>query len=611
MLDEKYSDILNNKLLNFKINKLDNDFKNLKMAYPVDNMGLTIPGEHNLPKWVQALKDIYFKNLQQKMTWKQAFDSSTSDWNPIERNDFNNWVNFYQQNNHLKYKKANWYLNEDVDEDNSPLMPGYAIPNAYKEEDSVHREGMPGSGNPSVNDISSQEKNNLLKKLKNKVISRLDSLEKLLRTEEGYLLSEKENDSLIDTIHKLKKSVYNLKRQAGEVFYQDLIVREANSLANKGFYKAASFLYVTAQQNAAPPQDPASAAPAAPAAPGTDPGAATPGITEGAPDASGAPPAAPPATGAPPVTGDAAPAVGVPGMPPAPISPDAGGGTAPPAIGTAPAGGELGKSLTEALGFGEASTTDNNSIDDGESSEEFFVFDDSASDENNLSINEDNEDSLLSFAQMPPPPMPPKMEPEKKPMPPVEMALDKGKDIPPADITVTDGFDKNLESVLSKITVEDVLRKMEQISKIFKTREIPRQLSVVDMMLDHLGLASFFPSLSEATNKALESNNYILTRMEDIIMQLSGAIKTKGLDLSGSENDTPEHALGVRKSLEDQEKTDQQRKEMRKELADKALEERAKEETPDLEVTEDELEAPPPPPPSPPQVAKPVPPPAI
>ncbi len=593
--DKKYSNILNNTLLNFKINKLEEDFKNLKLAYPnSDDLGLGTPGEHNLPKWVQALKDVYYKNIQQKIPWKQAIDSSTEGWNPIEKLDFNNWVTFYQGGNHLKYKKANWYINEEIDENESPVMPGYMIPNAYKQIEE-------GGENISANETSDREKRILLDKHKKKIVSRLDSIERLLRNEEGYLLSESENDSLIDTIHSLKKKVYSLKRTAGEVFYQDLVVREANILANKGFYKAASFLYVAAQQ----------AAPAAPPAP-----------MEAAPPAA-APPAAAPPAGAPPVgappaesvpaTGGAAPPVGAIGMPPAPVSPDLGGGTSPPAIGAA--GGnndELGKALTESLGGGFGESGDVNSSDDN-----LFVSDDEMNEgqEDQVEIEDDN--FLTSFAQLAPPvPAPPVPVPPAQPPPPSpkqppksikETDLTSDVKSPPADIVVEE-FDKNLESVLSKITVEDVLRKMEQISKIFKTREIPRQLSVIDMMLDHLGLASFFPSLSEATNKALESNNYILTRIEDIIMQLSGAVKTKNIDLAGNENDTPEHAMGVRRNLEDQEKTDKERKEMRKELADKALEERSKEDAPDLEVTEDDLEPTPAPAAPPIPVKQPLPP---
>jgi hypothetical protein len=163
---------------------------------------------------------------------------------------------------------------------------------------------------------------------------------------------------------------------------------------------------------------------------------------------------------------------------------------------------------------------------------------------------------------------------------------------PSPEITVTEkDFDSQLDSVLSGVTVEDIVKKIEELSKVFKTREIPRQLAMVDMMLDSLGLASFFPSLSEATNKALESNNYILTRVEGILTQLSGAVKTKSLDLT-HEAATPPQAEAVKGKLQEEENIEKERKEMRKELSDKALEERAKEDTPELEVTEEDLGAP-------------------
>jgi hypothetical protein len=180
---------------------------------------------------------------------------------------------------------------------------------------------------------------------------------------------------------------------------------------------------------------------------------------------------------------------------------------------------------------------------------------------------------------------------------PEPVAVTPKESTTPAEITVTEepprenssGFDNKFEDALGQVTIQDVVVKINELSKIFKTREIPRQLALVDMMLDKLGLISFFPSLSEATNKALESNNYILTRIEDISTQLSGAIKTKDIALTPEEEPVPEHVGQIKTNLEEQEKLDKERKEKRKELADRALDERAKDESPELEVTEEDL----------------------
>ncbi|NDB87227.1 MAG: hypothetical protein EB127_31780 [Alphaproteobacteria bacterium] len=112
-------------------------------------------------------------------------------------------------------------------------------------------------------------------------------------------------------------------------------------------------------------------------------------------------------------------------------------------------------------------------------------------------------------------------------------------------------------------------------------------------MLDSLGIASYFPALSEATNKSLESNNYIATRVEDVLSKLRGALKTKNIDLVGGEEplvNTPE-MINLRNNLEQEQQKDKVRKELRKQKQDEELSESTKE-IPELEVTEDLTEAP-------------------
>ena len=560
--ESNYSNLLQDKLLKIKISKLEKDFLNFKKAYPNYSDGMSIPGEHNLEKWVQTLKDIYFKN-HQGMPWKQATDSSTEGWNELEKNDFDHWVNFYQQQGHLKYKKASWYISpgEEQADDNdliagSKAYAGYGVPNALSEDSHGHRNSnlhsdVDFSKNSTSNDISAAEKRKLIEKHKKKLISRLDSVERLLRSDEGDLLAESESDSLLDSIHSLKRKILKLnKKTSGDLFYKDLIIREANVLAKNGLYKAASYLYVVAEDKK--PESPS----------GSPPPPAKAEENKPEPEKVSAPP--PPSPPPPSVSTGAGSSDSpneVSGMPPPqPTGPDSNsqskltdlpGTTSQNATGAAAVAANLG------TGF---FADDQNNLED-----DLMVYDE------NLS---DDLDDYLMVAEA--------QEASPAPAPAA----------PSPEITVTEkDFDSQLDSVLSGVTVEDIVKKIEELSKVFKTREIPRQLAMVDMMLDSLGLASFFPSLSEATNKALESNNYILTRVEGILTQLSGAVKTKSLDLT-HEAATPPQAEAVKGKLQEEENIEKERKEMRKELSDKALEERAKEDTPELEVTEEDLGAP-------------------
>jgi hypothetical protein len=147
-------------------------------------------------------------------------------------------------------------------------------------------------------------------------------------------------------------------------------------------------------------------------------------------------------------------------------------------------------------------------------------------------------------------------------------------------------FDSKVDAVLAGITVADVVSKLEDLAKIFKTREVPRQLGIVDMMLDSLGLASYFPSLSEAQNKALDSNNYISTRVEDIISKLRGAMDNKDIDLKGNSKVENPEVAGIKNNLQEADNKEKARKQMRKDQESAELSGAGKE-TPNVEIEED------------------------
>jgi hypothetical protein len=156
-----------------------------------------------------------------------------------------------------------------------------------------------------------------------------------------------------------------------------------------------------------------------------------------------------------------------------------------------------------------------------------------------------------------------------------------------ADTLVHKKTDDLLENALSGITITDVIERLDTLVNLFRTREIPRQLAIIDLMMDQLNLSSFFPGLAEASSKSLESNQYALTRIEEVLSKLKGSIKNpkeQELDLLGKEISTSPSAVdleGVRSSLEDQENKEKARKQQRR------LDEQAKVEKPVIEVEED------------------------
>jgi hypothetical protein len=113
---------------------------------------------------------------------------------------------------------------------------------------------------------------------------------------------------------------------------------------------------------------------------------------------------------------------------------------------------------------------------------------------------------------LPPPGMPPEAMnalPEPPPVPGPEAEKKPAKD----------------ENPYAGSTAKDVLDALEPLMKRFKEREIVRQLSKVDMMMDSLNIVAYFPELGEAIGRLIETDSYVGTRLEKIIGKLRGGLK--------------------------------------------------------------------------------------
>lgn len=535
------------------IKDMDNNW-NLRKAYPNTEQYMSIPGAHNTQKWLQAIKEVYYDE-QQGMNRQQALRKVTSNWNVTEVYDFLNWLRFYEEGTHLKYKKAQFYYgNADV---------GYLLPVKQDpvEKPSTTQQDIDFSKDSIIADeVSNTEKKRIIEKQRNKIIGRLDSTEKLLRTYEGQLFADKEFESLLESIYNLKKKVQLLnKRSTSTKLYDDLIVREANVLSRNGFVKAAEVIYSLSQDNGQSAQlgqqtaaKPMTKAPATPEAP--------------------VPPKKIPLS-----------------MPPAPPSEGSGSAGGLPAA-TTNLGAPSGPQTQEGV---------NNSPDLTESKDKskgVSKFLENLDPDKNVSQDDvlevfDDELFVVEAQAVPEIPLPPPISKESpKPIAPIAHIAPKSEklEVLKDDPTTSQAkdVDKMISAVFSNLTIADVVAKFEDIAKFYKTREMPRQLAMADMMLDSLGLATFFPALSEATNKALEANNYISSRIEDILAKLRGTMKTRELGANDVEKTVSPEIEKAQKNLEEQTNKDKERKELRKELENKSLEEKTQE-SPEIEIEED------------------------
>lgn len=533
-------------------------------AYPNnDNQYMHIPGQRNIDKWMQAIRDLLISQ-QNKVDNKSALAQVTAGWNPVEVSDFINWFRYYQEGAHLKYKYAQSYFygNADI---------GYLIPNKSnvpKEQPTPVKQDI-DFAKEDVN--SAAETRSIIEKQRSKIIGRLDSAEKLLRSNEGQMFSGKEFESLLEAIYDLKKRIQLInKKSLSTRLYEDLIVRQANVLNKNGFIKAANVLYSVAQdQTGEDLQMESALQPAIKPVVKPEDGVKPVGVT-----------APPPASPAPP--GQSSGAVG--GLP-ASVP----GSTAKPGE-SAPSAPIIPKEAPQSKGINDffKNLKAPGSTDDAHANDVLEV--------------EDNEELLTVEAQLAPdapPPAPTPVAPVEDVKPPTDApAIEVSEDeaakpenlADPDTVDTKSSFDSKIDIAFQNLKVDDVVAKLEDLAKVFKTREIPRQLSIADMMLDSLGLASFFPSLSEATNKALESNNYISTRVEDIIAKLRGAMTTHDIDLKGGEVEANPDVAAIKNKLQSDNDKEKARKELRKEQENQDLEQKTKE-TPDIEVSED-LEAP-------------------
>lgn len=182
---------------------------------------------------------------------------------------------------------------------------------------------------------------------------------------------------------------------------------------------------------------------------------------------------------------------------------------------------------------------------------------------------EDDLAFLTVTAQMAPeeavaaPPAPEELEVTEDELQPTELQ----EPLTPAEVEDTSGPMDAIDLALQNVTVSDIVSRLEGIASLFKNRQIARQLSVVDLMMDKMGIAPFFPSLAEAMRSALESNQYCQSRIEEILARLRGTMETQmsqQLEMSQEVENTAPNPL--QQSLQQDEDAEKARRDRRKQM---------------------------------------------
>jgi hypothetical protein len=220
----------------------DNRFK--KVAYPMaENYFFKNPFfGYNLQSWASCVHKIYEAHYKEGMSYDDAVVKYSSNIfeDEEEKNNFLNWLKYYNHGEHLKYnvKTASYQMSL------SPTGDAYTSTSNYIGTDYVI------DHDAQMNSAKEQgEKKINYKNWKKKFNTALRRVDKILKESEEYIDADK-YEEISQVLNKLDIQVGKVRLQATA---SDISYRTANQLKKLGFDDGASVFYKYAQE-AAPPE---------------------------------------------------------------------------------------------------------------------------------------------------------------------------------------------------------------------------------------------------------------------------------------------------------------------------------------------------------------------
>lgn len=490
-----------------------------KLGYPMIESNWRGENPHDINKWMYAMRDIYIRS-NRNIGFNKAFNIVTSGWEKMETLDFKHWLRFYQEGVQHKYKIAQQGNYYQLEGDGAPTIPYDHLAAALPK---VTAPGMPlmdmfeskEKSNKEKEEVEANEQQKavdraaLKAEVRKKLISRLQAAERIVT---DPAIQEDLNSALdmgvskwLETLHYLKRCVQTSCASMSE----DLIIRHANQLTSMGHPKAGQLIIRLAQ--GAPLPTPVEELPP------VGPGAGVEGL----------------------MGGDV------------PLDPD-----------LEESEGEDDQAMKDVVRSMNNEFIDDDSEDLGE-----------ADDDDDLTvvaqaIGPDEELIERSLEEAP-------AMPEEEPEPIPEIDIEEPMELPePAPEPAPEPSDYGPKSeapssMTEPVTIQSVVERLERVADILKNREIPRELARIDIDLDDLGMAQFFPTLGEAHKSALEGNQYQTTRIDDVLSKLRGALepsKKVQLTTDPSKADDLSDALEqVRRNLQGSKESEMARQDRRSE----------------------------------------------
>jgi len=536
------------------VSKAFSELKLIKFAYPNIDGEIEQIKKYDINKWITALNDIYVKSKLFGSNKKEIINQITAEWgcDMQEKMDFERWVKFHQNSGSRMYKSAQNYS----------MLPIQAIPGlSPKNNEMFVDDNFENNENPTIKKTRKQPN------LKERIVRKITSIERLL-ADNIDKIGDVKYEQLLDVLIKLRNQILLLKTSC---MIEDMVIRAQNTLIRNGADEHVMNLFSKIAQlppmpemggadpsaasgapNTGEPADPeagkkailgfvAGLKKAAPNTPDVNLEEAAALAAPGTPEAQAAPEAAKPTTPAP--VAPTAPTA--PSATPAPAAPKAPKATPAPSIAAKPAApaAPAVSSATKSASYNWANIN----------TPELKKFEKVAG--NILKLASNAKDHLVILAQEAPnvaptnipAPAAPAPVPTTTPVPATDVAgineqesispkkkREMEKIVPektPRDALLLNIEDDIMEKALAGITLPDVIKRLQALSRVFKNREIARQLAFIDILLDKFGISGFFPALAEATRSALESNQYCQTRVEEVLSKLTSAIDEKGSSL--------------------------------------------------------------------------------
>jgi len=499
-------------------NALDNsDIPITKKAYPQGFENTYIPAPHNLNRWVDAMRQIYAYK-QRGFESLKAFDLVTQKWNEMEKKDFNHWMKFYQSSGHLDYKIAQLRQRYYAPAEDAGQIPFAALQHIdslkanlpQREPESMNAEDVKLR---RFDEKKKQEKDDIADKM-TKLVGRLNSAEKIFTSADFKKILGDEYDEWLECLHKLKRIIYSKQTKTASTV-SDLMVLQGNKLRSNGYRKAGHLMNILAAWQFQ-------------------------------------------------VMNQFDDAFGLPFFKYAQ--------TPPPSLGDM-GGGDLAGESTDIMGGSGGGSSDGRDLSNPEGAMKEFIANlggEELEQPEKAAFEEDGAmivvaedgfyDNLYRFAQnapaQEPAPAPAPAQEGEVPLPaPGEQPDPKNQSIK-SDPGNADRGDNAIDAALKNIRLPDVIAKLEELVQFYRNRQFSRELLVIDLMLEALGISAFFPSMAEAAKSSLDSNQYVLTRMEDMLAKLRGASAAEDGSMDNIKNKLQQQSDNKDKKKEEREKAE-------------------------------------------------------